>query len=141
MKIDYSKKEFTIEEKNQMKLETIAIKQSDIKTANHIPILIRINSNVLKIDKYKYLVSCDITVGDYLNTLKKKLNNLNSSDKLMISVTKLDGSISSIESFSKTLKEFYNLHKDAETDFLIFTVSRQTTFKYVKNLTYYYMGY
>lgn len=141
MKIDYTKKEFTLEEKNQMKLETVAIKQSDPKTSTHIPILIRIDSNVLTIHKCKYLVSCDITVGDYLNTLKKKLNNLNSSDKLMISVSKLDGSNSAIETFSKTLKEFYNLHKDPESHFLIFTVSRQTTFKYIKNLTYYYMGY
>jgi len=138
MKIDYSKKEFTFEEKNQMKIETNTIIN---KHPNHIPILIRIDSNVLKIEKYKYLVIGDITVGDYLNIIKKKLLNINKSDKLIIYVSKLDGSKISIDSFSKTLNDFYNLHKDSESNLLIFSVSRQTTFKYIKNLAYYYIGY
>jgi hypothetical protein len=138
MKIDYNKKEFTLEEKTQMKIETATIKT---EYPNHIAILIRIDSNVLKIEKCKYLVIGDITVGDYLNTLKKKLINIVPSDKLMISVSKLDGTNIPIDSFSKTLKDFYNLHKDPESDLLIFSVSRQTTFKYIKNLASYYMGY
>ena len=42
---------------------------------------------------------------------------------------------------SKLLKEFYQENKDPSTGMLIFTVSRQTTVKWVKGLASYYLNF
>ena len=57
-KIDYSKKKFTIHEKMIMKNEVFSINMS---YPYHIPILVRVQSEKIKLSKYKYLI------GDRLN--------------------------------------------------------------------------
>ena len=142
-KIDYSKKEFSPEEKQTMLNESAVLKE---KYPNHIPVLIQLHSNVLKIDKNKFIVSEEIKVNDYFNTLKKKLENLDPSDSLLIYTSKLGSGnlketlIEKVDS-KKTIKEFYEENKDPETNMLIFTISRQTTYKWAKSTVSYLLGY
>jgi hypothetical protein len=141
MKFDYDKKEFTQEEKD------ILLKESELlceKYPNSIPVLIQLNSNVLKIDKHKFLIKDDVNVNYYFDVLKTKLINFNSNDTLIISVSKFNKNgkkvSTPVKSQSKLLKDFYLENKDPSTGMLIFTVSRQTTVKWVKGLVSYYLN-
>ena len=142
MKFNYNKKEFNQEEKEILLKESAALFE---KYPNRIPLLIQLDSNVLKLEKYKFLVNDDINVNYYLDVLKTKLMHINSKDSLIISLTKFnkDGtrSLTRIKPQSKLLKEFYQENKDPSTGMLIFTVSRQTTAKWIKGLAGYYLGY
>jgi hypothetical protein len=137
MPIDYNKN-FTQEEKD------ILLRESEILAKKHperIPVLIQIDSNVLKMDKHKFLISNDVNVNYYFDVLKTKLMNINSNDTLIISITKFneDGTktLTSVKSQSKLLKDFYQENKDPSTGMLVFTVSRQTTVKWIKGLLSY----
>jgi len=72
MKIDYSKSDFTQDERKYMFNETNRLKETN---PTHIPVLIQLDSNVLKMEKQKFLVSNTINFNDFVNnTLKKKVN-------------------------------------------------------------------
>lgn len=142
MKFNYNKKVFTLEEKE------ILLRESEVlleKYPNRIPLLVQLDSNVLKLEKHKFLVNDDININYYIDVLKTKLMHINSNDYLTISLTKFneDGTktLTRIKPQSKLLKEFYQENKDSSTGMLIFTVSRQTTAKWVKGLVSYYLGY
>lgn len=139
MKIDYNKKNFTEEEKK------ILLKESGILCSEYpdkIPILVQISSKVIDIEKNKFLVSGDINVDYFFETLKKKITGLNPSDNLIISVTKLNDEtgakkLTPVGKQSKLLKHFYQEHCDPETNMLIFTITRQTTYKFIKGMAGY----
>lgn len=142
MKFNYNKKEFTQEEKEILFKESKALLE---KYPDRIPLLVQLDSNVLKLEKHKFLVNDDININYYIDVLKTKLIHINSNDSLTISLTKFndDGTkiMTRIKPQSKLLKEFYQENKDPSTGMLIFTVSRQTTVKWVKGLASYYLGY
>ena len=142
MKFDYNKKEFTQEEKEILLKESKALLE---KYPERIPLLVQLDSNVLKLEKHKFLVNDDININYYIDVLKTKLIHINSNDSLTISLTKFndDGTktMTRIKPQSKLLKEFYQENKDTSTGMLIFTVSRQTTVKWVKGLASYYLNF
>jgi hypothetical protein len=141
MKIDYSKSEFTQDERRYMFSEAQRLQETN---PNHIPVLIQVDSNVLKMEKQKFLVSNDINFNDFINnTLKKKLINLYSNDIVVLHVVKFSGSkkIIEIKPHPRTMREIYDEYKDPETNLLIFKVSRMTTYKYLKTSVTYWMGY
>ena len=143
MKIDYSKKEFTQDERRYMNNEVNRLKEINPK---HIPILIQLQSNVLKMEKQKFLVSNDINFNDFVNnTLKKKLINLYKSDLLVLQVVNFDskGNVkyTDIKPRAVEMSEIYDKYKDPETSLLIFKVSRMTTYKWVKGCINYVLGY
>ena len=141
MKIDYNKKNFTEEEKIILLNESNILKES---YPTRIPILVQLNSNILKIDKNKFLVQNEITLGHYLDILKKKLLDTNSNDTLIISVVKFNGNsrnLTKINSQSKLLKDFFAEYKDESTGMLILSISRQTNYKYIKGTLNYFLGY
>ena len=150
MKIDYSKNYLTNEEKEHLNKERqIAL----TKNPNYIPIIIFINSHVLKIEKHKFLVSEDMTVQDYFNSLKKKLVHLAPNDNIIYSITHLNNVSNEEDIKNKTytrvtsdkgcmsLKQLYNQYKDPDTNMLIITLARHTTYKWVKSIANYYLGY
>ena len=111
---------------------------------NHIPVLIQLDSNVLKMEKQKFLISNDINFNDFINnTLKKKLINLYSNDVLVLHVVKFSGTsqFTEIKPQPKTMREIYDENKDPETKLLILKVSRMTTYKWAKGYVNYFMGY
>ena len=141
MKIDYSKMDFTQDEKILMKKETEKLYESN---PTHIPVLILINSNVLTIDKQKYLISEEIRFNDFINnTLKKKLHHFHNNDTLLIYTVKFSGSekFTKLDPVSTDMKTLYTQYKDPETNLLIFKISRNTIYKSVKNTLAYYLGY
>jgi hypothetical protein len=141
MKIDYSKAEFSPDERKYMFSEAERLQETN---PNHIPVLIQLDSNVLKMEKQKFLISNDINFNDFINnTLKKKLINLYSNDVLVIHVVKFAGSpqFAEIKPQPKTMREIYNENKDPETNLLILKVSRMTTYKWAKGYVNYFMGY
>jgi|688.fasta_scaffold576208_2 hypothetical protein len=141
MKIDYSKSAFTQDERRYMFNETQRLQETN---PNYIPVLIQLDSNVLKIEKQKFLVSNDINFNDFItNTLKKKLINLYSNDILVSHTVNFSGpnKFTYIKPHSNSMREVYDQHKDPETNLLIFKVSRMTTYKYLKTSAAYWMGY
>ena len=141
MKFDYNKKEFTQEEKDILLKESSTLLE---KYPDRIPLLVQLDSNVLKLEKHKFLVVEDINVNYYIDVLKSKLN-ANANDSLIISVTKFNEdntrTLTKVKPQSKLLGEFYKENKDPSTGMLILTVSRQTTAKWVTKIASYYLGY
>jgi hypothetical protein len=141
-KFDYNKKEFTQEEREILLRESEVLKE---KHPDRIPILIQIDSNILKMEKNKFLVANDVSVNYYFDLLKRKLMDLSPTDTLVISVTKFEAdgtrTLTPVKSQSKLLKDFYEEHYDKATGMLILTVSRSTTYKWVKSTVGYYLGY
>jgi hypothetical protein len=140
MKIDYSKDTFTQEEKDLMKEESEIIRE---KNPEYIPILILINSNVLTIVKHKFLIPKNISVISLINTIKKKLIGLQPSDVLTLHIIKFSGSEKRIKlnSTYDDLSVIYETHKDPETDLLVIKISRNTTYKSVKNYVSKFIGW
>jgi hypothetical protein len=141
MKIDYSKFDFTQDERKYMSKETERLQETN---PNHIPVLIQLDSNILKMDKQKFLISNDINFSDFVNnTLKKKLINLYNNDVIVITVVKYSGTqkLLELKSQPKQMKDLYDEHKDPETNLLILRVSRNTSYKWAKTYASYFMGY
>lgn len=143
MKIDYSKNEFSSDEKEYLLNEA---KVLNIKNPNFIPIIIQLDSNVLSIEKHKFLVPDNITYNNFINTiLKKKLkcnnNFISNSEILLINVVNGNKLNSIKEPQLKNIKDFYLENHDEETNLLILRVSRQTSYKYLKKSLLYFIGY
>lgn len=132
MKFDYNKKNFTREE------QRIILRESEVLSEKHpdrIPVLIQIDSNILKMEKNKFLVANDVTVNYYFDVLKRKLSE---KDTLIISVVKFnqDGSreMKRVKSQNTLLKDFFEEHKDLSTGMLVLNISRSTTYKWARGL-------
>lgn len=137
MKIDYSNFEFTQDERKYMLKETERLQETH---PGHIPVLVQLDSNILKMDKQKFLISDDINFNDYINnTLKKKLINLYNNDVLITNIVKFSGEqkLIEIKGQPKQMRDIYNEYKDPETNLLIIRVSRNTTYKWLRG----YIGY
>jgi hypothetical protein len=142
MIIDYNKLNFTQEEKEYLSKESkIAI----LKNPNHIPIIILIKSNILKIEKHKFLVPESMTIQEFLNSLDKKLINKQNSDSIIYNITHFEKNSDKIiksdkskylpiKNTFKLLKQLYSESKDPEINMLIITISRHTIYKYIKNI-------
>lgn len=138
MKIDYNKSEFSIDERRYMAKEVSYLRNDN---ENYIPILVQIDSNVLKLDKQKFLVSNEINMNDFINgTLKKKLMNLHKNDVLVVSIVKnlVLNDVLDLNSYNKSMGDIYDEYKDSDTNFLILRVSRLTTYKWVKSYVNYF---
>ena len=142
MKFDYNKKLFSHEERELLLRESEVLRE---KYPERIPILIQIDSNILKMEKHKFLVANEVTVSYYFDLLKRKLTDLSPTDTLVISVAKFnqDGTktLVTVKPQAKTLKDFYEEFRDRETGMLILSVSRSTTYKYLKTSVGYWLGY
>lgn len=142
MKFNYDKKEFSTDEKELLWKESETLKE---KYPDRVPILVQIDSNILKLENHKFLVVNDVTVSYYFDMLKRRLTDLSPTDTLVISVAKFNDNgtrtLLHAKPQSKLLKEFFDEHKDTSTGMLILTVSRNTTYKWLKSTIGYYAGY
>lgn len=143
MKIDYSKLTFTLDECKYMFNETTILRE---KNPSHVPVLIQLKSNVLKMEKQKFLIADSINFNDFINnTLKKKLIHLASDDSLIISTVDFNNCEKPVATIivptSKTIREIYDEFKDPLTNLLIFKISRHTTYKTVKGYVKYLGGF
>jgi hypothetical protein len=132
--VDYNKKAFTDEEKEILLKESVVLRN---EYPDKVSILIQVASDVLGIEKSKFLVSGDINVEYFFDSLKKKITGLSDLDTLVISVTTLTGPsgrkvLRPVLDTTSLLKDFYEENMDPEINMLIFTISRQTTYKWLK---------
>lgn len=133
----FNYKNYSDQECKNMRHETDILKE---KNPNHVPVLIILKSNILKIDKQKFLISNDILFSEFINnTLRNKLINLNNNDTIVIQTVSLypdnhiKYKINDISVNSNTIKYIYDNFKDNTTNLLILQISRFTNFKYLKN--------
>ena len=91
------------------------------KYKNRIPIIVEpVKSSKIVIDKIKYLTPDDLTVGQFLYVIRKRIN-LSSEKALYLYVS------NTILPVSTTLLQAYNLYKD-EDNFLYIKISEESTF-------------
>lgn len=130
MRVYFIKKEWTDEQKKELQDE---FNKTTNKFPDKIPIIIDINSNVLKIEKTKYLTPQEMTLTNYLKAISKKLINLHEHDFLIYSFVNSKFTESVDIDPEITLKEAFQKYRDEQTNFLIISISRQTTYKWVKS--------
>lgn len=117
--IDFTKKSFTDNEKTMIKKEVSVIKE---KYPTYIPIIVRTKETEM-LTKRKFLVSGDITVGQFMTILRKKMERLKQSEAVFLFIN--DTVIPPASTFLQTL---YANHKDPETDMLFITACKENTF-------------
>ena len=117
--IDYTKKEFTKEEKYVIQKEVDVIKQ---KYPTYIPITVRPRDKHICILKYKYLVSCDINVGQFLNIVRNKITDVKPGESIFIFIN------NTVPVLTMSLSSIYDLYKDKDTGMLFVTICRENTF-------------
>lgn len=78
------------------------------------------NSNVTDLDKSKYLVPCDLTIGQFMFVIRKRMK-LSSEQAIFLFVN------NSIPSTSSSVSQIYDSYKD-DDGFLYITYSGENTF-------------
>lgn len=121
VKIDYTKINFTEEEKIAIRNEVDIIKQ---QYPNYIPIIVRTRKNdksiILK--KSKFLVTNEITLAQFLTILRKKISDIKSNESIFLLI---DNTLMPI---TLTLSAIYKEKKDFDTNMLFITVCKENTF-------------
>lgn len=120
-KIDYTKLKFSDHEIELIKKEVDALRT---KFPQNIPIVVRCKGDV-ELKKYKYLVNGEITVAQFLMTLRKKLEGKVKAEQglyLFVGET--------LPPSSELMHIIYNRHKDPKTNMLFFTLCSENTFGY-----------
>ena len=117
--IDFNKMEFTSQEKQVIKKEVELIRQ---KYPGYIPIVVRPKNKKMEISKKKFLVTGEITMGQFLFIIRKKMPNIKASDGIYLFI---DGSLPPV---SAPLSLIYNEKKDKDTDMLFVTACNENTF-------------
>lgn len=88
---------------------------------NRIPVIVECNDKLLpSIDKSKYLVPRDITVGQFCYVLRKRIK-LTPDQAIFLFIN------NTLPPTASTLEEQYNLHKE-EDGFLYMTYRSESTF-------------
>lgn len=118
-KIDYTKQNFTEKELTYIRSEVEILKK---KYPSSIPIVI-ISKDNLKLNKCKYLVNGEITLGQFLFTLRKRITSgFSESDGLFLFANE------TIPPSSENIMQIYNNHKDSKTGMLYLTLCKENTF-------------
>ena len=90
-----------------------------LKYSNRIPIIVDCKKNIL-IDKNKYIVPNDLTIGQFLYTIRKRIN-LESKDAIFLLCN------NKMLSTGEILSNVYELNKD-EDYFLYIIISKENVF-------------
>jgi hypothetical protein len=134
MNPDYSKSEFTENEISLMNKQSEIIRH---EYPNRIPILIRIESNILTTEKYKFLIPNDLTLPETITGISTRLNN-KENKPLLFCISTLKGYKVTITNEIKDMKleDIYIRYKDSEINALILSVSRSTLYKWGKSFIF-----
>lgn len=119
LKIDFTKTDFTSIEKEFIRKEVDVIKE---KYPKYIPVIIRPKDKGIKLLRYKFLVNGDITVGQFMCIIRKKIQNIKSSEALFLIVN------NSLAPSAHLLSLVYKQQVDKETNMLFFTLCNENTF-------------
>lgn len=104
---------------DQRKSEAVRIKNL---YKDRIPIVIETkkNNNIPELDKHKFLVPCDITVGQFMSILRKRMD-VKPEIGIYLFVA------NSIPNMTTLLGDIYKEHKDTD-EFLYLNISGESTF-------------
>lgn len=93
------------------------------KYPNYIPVLVKTIDKSLELSKNKFLISGDITVGQFMHIIRKKIvTKLNSSQSLYIFVN------NKIPPATFLMHNVYQEEKEPESEMLIITICKENTF-------------
>jgi hypothetical protein len=138
---------FTIPETTKLSREVMALRT---RFQNYTPILIQLDSQVLALKKNKMIVKSNLSTNEIYRGILELLTGLSSSDTLKISVVTntltesratIDPEIFTNKESNIPISELYDKYHDVQTKFLVLVLSRQTTYKWLKECTWYYLGY
>jgi len=118
-KIDFTKTDFTPKEKELIRKEVELVKE---KYPKYIPVIVRPKDKSIQLLRYKFLVNGEITVGQFMCIIRKKIRNIKSSDALFLIVN--NSLIPSVHLLSLV----YTQQVDKETNMLFFTLCNENTF-------------
>lgn len=118
-KIDFTKTEFTQKEKELIRKEVELIKE---KYPKYIPVIVRPKDKSIQLLRYKFLVNGEITVGQFMCIIRKKIRNIKSSEALFLIVN------NSLLPSVHLLSFVYTQQVDKETNMLFFTLCNENTF-------------
>lgn len=119
--IDFTKEVFNDQEKYVIKKEVELIKE---KYPNYVPIIVRAKDKKLKLSKNKYLVGGEITIGQFMFIVRKKIPSLRPEDGIYLFIDNI------IPLNSSSLKSIYESKRDLEMDMLFITLCKESTFGY-----------
>lgn len=124
-KVDYNKPHFTQAEKQILKAECSMIRA---KYPNHIPVIVRCDpKSDLELSKNKFLVNKEVTFGQLLYIVRKKLvNELHSTHALFLFVH------NTLPPTSSMISSIYSAHKNKDTDMLHILLCKENTFGELK---------
>lgn len=93
---------------------------------NHVPIIIEKNPNskINEIEKFKYLVPQDQTIGQFIYIIRKRIK-INENESIFVFVKNI------LPRTSDMLKTIYEAHKDTD-GFLYLLYSGENTFGKIK---------
>lgn len=97
------------------------------KYPDRIPVIVKTVFKRPPLDKHKYLVPKDLTVGQFIHVLRRRIE-LESEKALFIFV---NGGI--LPPTSSIISEIYDKYKDDENLFLYMEISLENTFGCMKN--------
>lgn len=115
-KIDFTKTDFTSKEKELIRKEVELIKE---KYPKYIPIIVRPKDKSIQLLRYKFLVNGEITVGQFMCIIRKKIRNIKSSEALFLIVN---------NSLLPSVHLLSNIQVDKETNMLFVTLCNENTF-------------
>jgi GABA(A) receptor-associated protein len=118
-KIDFTKTSFTDEEKVMIRKEVELLKE---KYPNYIPIIVRSRDKKIVLRKQKFLVGGDITFGQFMSIIRKKMESLKPSEAIFVFIN------NAIPPASNFLSVVYSQNKDVETNMLYMDVCKENTF-------------
>lgn len=102
------------------------------KYPESIPLFINVNSNIISLEKKRYIVPKDMILKDFLIIVKSKIENLNTNDTIIISVNG-DGKMRYIYNENILISNFYEKYKNKKSSHLLIHINRYTTFKWIKS--------
>lgn len=108
------KKKFTFEKRKSEANKMIN------KYPDHIPIVVESKGLIKSIDKSKFIVNNDLTVGQFIHVIRKRIK-LEPTESIYVLVG------NAIPMQSTTLSEVYKEHKDKD-NFLYMTYCKENTF-------------
>lgn len=118
MSIDYSKTSFNDVEKERLFKEAQHVRQ---KYPDRIPILVQSRAKDIKLTKHKYLVPQDLTVGQFMYVIRKRIR-IKPEEAIFLFINNIIPPSSSIMSL------IYNEHVDPDIGMLVAIITRENTF-------------
>jgi len=122
--IDYTKSNFTDEEKMLIRKEAEIVKH---KYPGHIPIVVTSNSKQLILSKSKYLVGSDLTVGQFQIIIRKKLESSLNSTEAMFLLVKYESNGILLQP-GMLMSSVYTSYVDKDTQMLFIEFCKENTF-------------